>query len=144
MLAFITLKPWVGGLSHRKQGLPLFSREEKYRKLSRNNFHISRGAARLPLPAKAQTVWPLGEAGSVLKCGNYLKTNGTDLRVKALPYVGVKAFPRFEPQSTQRAQRKTKALLSALCVLCGSNSNLSTCINPDLYGVFKLKSVPLI
>ena len=66
----------------------------------------------------------------------YQWTNGTDLRVKALPYVGFKAFPRFEPQSTQRAQRKTKALLSALCVLCGSNSNLSTCINPDLYGFF--------
>ena len=32
-----------------------------------------------------------------------------------MPYVGFKAFPRFEPQSTQRAQRKTKALLSALC-----------------------------
>ena len=41
-------------------------------------------------------------------------TNGTDLRVKAMPYVGFKAFPRFEPH-TQRAQRKTKALLSALC-----------------------------
>ena len=31
-----------------------------------------------------------------------------------------------------------------ICVLCGSNSNLSTCVNPDLYGAFKLKSVPLI
>ena len=50
---------------------------------------------------------------------------------------------RFEPQSTQRAQRKRKALLSALRVLCGSNSNLSTCINPHVYGAFKLKSVPL-
>ena len=28
-------------------------------------------------------------------------------------------------------------------MLCGSNSNLSTCVNPDLYGAFKLKSVPL-
>ena len=27
-----------------------------------------------PLPAKAQTVGPLRTAGSVLKCGNYLKT----------------------------------------------------------------------
>ena len=50
----------------------------------------------------------------------------------------------FEPQSTQRARRKRKAFLSALCVLCGSNSNLSTCINPHVYGAFKLKSVPLI
>ena len=31
-----------------------------------------------------------------------------------------------------------------ICVLCGSNSNLSTCVNPDLYGAFKLKSVPLV
>ena len=30
-----------------------------------------------------------------------------------------------------------------ICVLCGSNSNLSTCINPHVYGAFKLKSVPL-
>ena len=50
----------------------------------------------------------------------------------------------FEPQSTQRAQRKRKALPGALRVLCGSNSILSTCINPDVYGAFKLKSVPLI
>ena len=39
---------------------------------------------------------------------------------------------------------KGKALLCALRVLCGSNSNLSTCINPDVYGAFKLKSVPLV
>ena len=50
----------------------------------------------------------------------------------------------FEPQSTRRARRKRKAFLSALRVLCGSNSNLSTCINPHVYGAFKLKSVPLI
>ena len=31
-------------------------------------------ATRYPLPAKAQTDWPLRAAGSVLKCGNYLKT----------------------------------------------------------------------
>ena len=31
-------------------------------------------ASRCPLPAKAQTVWPLRAAGSVLKCENYLKT----------------------------------------------------------------------
>ena len=50
----------------------------------------------------------------------------------------------FEPQSTQRARRKRKAFHSALRVLCGSNSNLSTCINPHVYRAFKLKSVPLI
>ena len=58
-------------------------------------------------------------------------------------FMGVLFF-LFEPQSTQRAQRKRKALLGALRVLCGSNSNLSICINPDVYGAFKLKSVPLI
>ena len=34
--------------------------------------------------------------------------------------------------------------LSALYVLCCSNSNISTCINPHVYQAFKLKSVPLI
>ncbi|WP_257267082.1 hypothetical protein, partial [Endozoicomonas sp. ONNA2] len=29
-------------------------------------------------------------------------------------------------------------------VLCGSNSNLATYINPRVYGAFKLKSVPLL
>ena len=51
------------------------------KELSRNNFHLSRGATRLA--AKAQTVGPLRAAGSVLKCGNYLKTTP-----KGLKYAG--------------------------------------------------------
>ena len=48
------------------------------KELSRNNFHISGGATRLPLPAKAQTGGPLRVAGSDLKCGSYLKTTSKE------------------------------------------------------------------
>ena len=61
----------------------------------------------------------------------------TDLRVKALPYTGFKA-----PYDLNHKEHKEK-LPGALCVLCGSNPNLSICINPHVYGAFKLKSVPL-
>ena len=74
---------------------------------------------------------------SLHKCKQ--SSNGTDLRVKALSYLGFKA-----PYDLNHKAHKGKALLSALCVLCGSNSNLSTCINPHVYGAFKLKSVPLL
>ena len=51
--------------------------------------------------------------------------------------------PLFRGFYLNHKEHKGKALLSALRVLCGSNSNLSTCINPHVYGTFKLKSVPL-
>ncbi len=65
-------------------------------------------------------------------------------RGKAFFLFSVSLCLRSNFLSRQTAQRKRKALLSVLRVLCGFNSNLSTCINPHVYEAFKLKSVPLI
>ena len=44
--------------------------------------------------------------------GIHLWINDTDLRVKALPLRRLKGTRRFEPQSTQRAQRKSSSSCS--------------------------------